>query len=450
MLLVANLYFLSTFSTQITTWLPYVGFLALGYGVYFLTLRKVRGAFAAGSVLILFVFFWLKKYTFLPSTLFLHPLYVLLGMSYVLFRILHLIIDTNDGVIPEFVGPLTFFNYTLNFTAIISGPIQRYQDYAQDQLNPVRRRLDIFDLGYSVERIVRGYLKISVLGFVLQSLQHRYLADLSITASQGLRERVLAGIMIGATYPLYLYCNFSGYVDIVIGVAIWIRLRLPENFDRPFTATNFLDFWGQWHITLSLWLKTYVYNPLLFVLMRRFPSPAIAAYLGVFAYFVTFFLIGVWHGRTSVFVVFGLLQGFGVSACKLYQIQMGKFLGKKRYKHLAASYVYNVFARGLTFTYFGFSLIWFWSNWEQMASVVQALGAGALALSWLTVFLLASVLLALYEALRERVMALRLHGETVVLSRYTRVVWGTAVVTVIAVVLKVLSVPTPEIVYKAF
>ncbi len=449
-LLIANLCFLATFATAVSAWMPYVAFLGLGYLCYVLSYRKVRGALPLGVLAVLLVFFWLKKYTFLPSTLFLQSLYVMLGLSYVLFRILHLLIDTSEDVITDFIGPVTFLNYTLNFTAIISGPIQRYQDYAHDQLNETWRGLDIFDIGYSIERIVRGYLKISVLGFLIQSLQNRYLADLPTSAHQSLQERVVSGIIIGASYPLYLYCNFSGYVDIVIGVATWIRLRLPENFNRPFTATNFLDFWGQWHITLSMWLRTYVYSPLLVTLMRRFQNPVIAPYLGVFAYFVTFFLIGVWHGRTSVFVAFGLLQGAGVSLCKLYQLQMAKWLGKKRYKQLATSPLYNSLARGLTFTYFAFSLIWFWSNWRQMASIVQALRPGALVLSWLLVFLLASLLLSLYEVLREKVLAIDFRGKTVVLSRYTRVVWSTAMVTVIFVLLKVLSVPTPEIVYKAF
>ena len=73
-------------------------------------------------------------------------------------------------------------------------------------------------------------------------------------------------------YPLFLYANFSGYIDIVIALARLMRVRLPENFDRPFSASSVLDFWNRWHMTLSNWLKTYVYNPLLLALMRRTSS----------------------------------------------------------------------------------------------------------------------------------------------------------------------------------
>ena len=111
--------------------------------------------------------------------------------------------------------------------------------------------------------------------------------------------------------PVFLYSNFSGYIDIVIALARLMRVRLPENFDRPFSASSVLDFWNRWHITLSNWLKTYVYNPLLMALMRRILILIVEPFLGVFSFFVTFFLIGLWHGRTSEFVFFGVLTGAG-------------------------------------------------------------------------------------------------------------------------------------------
>jgi D-alanyl-lipoteichoic acid acyltransferase DltB (MBOAT superfamily) len=209
------------------------------------------------------------------------------------------------------------------------------------------------------------------MGFVFQTLQSHYLNGLAAASVSPLAPRVGSGILLGLAYPLYLYFNFSGYTDIVIGVARFLRLTLPGNFDRPFSSTNFLDFWGRWHITLSYWLKTYVYSPLLKTLMQRFPNPRWAAYFGVFSYFVTFFLVGVWHGRTSVFMFFGLLQGFGVSGNKLYQILMTEWLGKKRYKQLCAGIMYRALSRGLTFTFFAFSLVWFWSNWRQMGQIVS-------------------------------------------------------------------------------
>ena len=449
-LLLANLACLASFSVAPLTWIPYLGFLLLSYACYLVSRARRQGSLAYLILIVLVAFFWLKKYTFLPSSTFLESPYVTLGISYVLFRVLHLIIDTHDGVIEETVGPLTFLNYVLNFTAIISGPIQRFQDYASDQLRAVRPRLDIIDAGEAMERIIIGYFKISVLGFLFQTAQNNYLPTQSPTFAPSLGAGVIAGFAIIACYPLYLYCNFSGYTDIVIGVARFIRLTLPENFNRPFSATNFLDFWGHWHISLSSWLKTYVYSPLLKTLMGRFSAPAVAAYLGVISYFVTFFLVGVWHGRTSVFVVFGILQGGGVAANKLYQIQMGKWLGKRKYRELSEQTWYQAICRGLTFTYFAFSLVWFWSNWQQMAFIVHCFGLAPLALALPLIWMTATVVLAAWQWLRRAVLLVTWEGNPMVLSRYTRVVWGTALLMIQAIVLRALSVPAPDVVYKAF
>ena len=107
-----------------------------------------------------------------------------------------------------------------------------------------------------------------------------------------------SGVAIAAAlFAVYLYANFSGYMDVVIGTARFLRIELPENFHWPFAATGYIDFWGRWHMTLSTWFKTYVYSPLLMTLMRRYPAASAEPYLGVFAYFVTFFFVGVWHGQ---------------------------------------------------------------------------------------------------------------------------------------------------------
>src|SRR5262250_2889257 len=100
-------------------------------------------------------------------------------------------------------------------------------------------------------------------------------------------------------------------MDVVIGIGRFYGFRLPENFDRPFAAGNFLEFWTRWHITLSNWFKVYVFNPGLRALAARVETPRAMPYLGVLAYFVTFLLMGVWHGSTRAFVIYGLLLGAG-------------------------------------------------------------------------------------------------------------------------------------------
>jgi|SRR5581483_4308694 len=185
-------------------------------------------------------------------------------------------------------------------------------------------------------------------------------------------------------------------------------------------------------------------------LLRRFPAESLAPVWGVFAYFVTFFLVGVWHGRTSAFLFFGVLQGLGVSMNKLYEIVLTRRLGRKRAKALAANPVYSAVCRGLTFTWFAFTLIWFWSNWSQIGALASAMGgapviAGALGF----ILVCASVGLALWEVGRHLLLDMDL-GNAVLHSRYTRTAWCTALGLVALIIGMLMSQSTPEIVYKAF
>ena len=295
-LLAANLGFFAFFSFHLVAFLPLAGFLGFGFlGLRLMQARKIR-AFVPLLVLGILGFIWLKKYAFFPPFVLLQNPYLTIGLSYILFRVLHLIVDARNGDVPEQISLASYLNYTLNFTTLVSGPIQRYQDFSEMQLSP--RPLNIIVAGQALERIIIGFFKVNVLSLVLSMIQRNALSTISSSIAPG--QRVLSGIAIAIAYPLYLYCNFSGYIDIMIGVARFLRLELPENFNRPFSSDNFITFWSRWHITLSNWLKTYVYNPLLIASMRRWPSPVLEPFLGVFAFFVTFFLVGVWHGQTSV------------------------------------------------------------------------------------------------------------------------------------------------------
>src|SRR5258708_5215083 len=283
-------------------------------------------------------------------------------------------------------------------------------------------------------------LLLSVQDVALQDLLH------SSSASQSLSSASLLAVV----YPFFLYLNFSGYIDIVIAIARLMRVRLPENFDRPFSASSFLDFWSRWHITLSNWLKTYVFNPLLLVLMRRVSSLAIQPYLGVLCFFVTFFLIGVWHGRTSEFVVFGVLQGGGVATNKLWQLGLTGAMGRNGYKKLARNQIYIALGRGLTFSWFAFTLFWFWANWHQIGMVFTALSAAQWLGVWLSIWLSASAALTLWEWLRGAMLKVKIAQEPLVYSRYARVVYATALGLASVVLTVLLNQPAPVIVYKTF
>ncbi len=447
-LLAASLVFLAFFSRQPTAFLPLAAFLAFG----FLSLRAMQAgrtkAFVAVLVAGIVAFMWLKKYTFIPPNFFLQFPYVTLGLSYIFFRVLQLIIDARNGDLPERITLASYLNYTLNFTTLVCGPIQRYQEFAAMQLAPLPLPMNIIVAGNSIERIVVGFFKVNVLSLALSMV---HVSELNILGSaHSFDQRVLAGILTATSYTLYLYCNFSGYIDIVIGIARFLRIELPENFNRPFSSGNFLVFWSRWHMTLSAWWRAYVYNPMVIACMRRWPSPSVEPFLAVFAFFVTFFLVGVWHGQSTMFLFFGLLIGLGVSITKLYQVLMGKWMGRKQYKELSRRWLYGTAARGLTFTWFTFTALWFWSNWAQLHFLTHALGPLGCMFVWTGMFVVSSVVLAAWEVAREWLLSLQFGGQPLVQSRYVRTVWDTALVVIAATTLILNNAPVPDIVYKTF
>ena len=236
----------------------------------------------------------------------------------------------------------------------------------------------------------------------------------------------------------------------MIGIARFLRIKLPENFNRPFSSQNYLIFWSRWHITLSTWLQIYVYAPLMLAGMRRWPSPAVEPFLNVFALFVTFLLVGVWHGQTSAFILFGVLLGLGASITKAYQVLMSKCIGLNRYTEVNTGWLYGAAARGLTFLWCAFTMLWFWSNSAELRSLARPVSPAEIALVWVAIFLGASVILALWESLREWALSFQFENQPALASRYFRTVWDTALVVIYIATITLLNAPPPDIVYKRF
>jgi D-alanyl-lipoteichoic acid acyltransferase DltB (MBOAT superfamily) len=447
-LIAASIVFLGLLSRNPIAFLPLLGFLALGYGALMLLQRGWSRLMVWSILAVILVYIWLKKYTFLPEGAFLNYPYFTLGLSYIFFRVLHLLIEAGDGDEKRHIGLGAYLLYTLNFTTLVSGPIQRYDDFASDQFAAQPIVLGPRTVGLQLERIIRGFFKVNVLAMLLLAAQQDALAQM--VPSYPLSLRLSAAFRLALFYPLFLYANFSGYIDIVIALARLMRVRLPENFNRPFSASSFIDFWNRWHITLSTWFKTYVYNPLLLALMRHISSRRLEPLLGVFCFFVTFFLVGIWHGRTSEFVVYGVLQGGGISINKLWQLGMARGLGRKGYKGLAGNPIYLALGRGLTFSWFAFTLFWLWANWTQIDKIFSAIGTIQWFGVWLAIWLCATVVLALWELARAALLSIKTLEGPVLTSRYARVVYASALGLAAVVITILLNQPAPDLVYKAF
>jgi alginate O-acetyltransferase complex protein AlgI len=450
-LVIANLAFIASFVQSPEQLTPLAGFLLLGYAATRWVARWPSTSILAVTVaFIVGVFVVLKRYTFLPAALGLHFLYLQIGLSYILFRILQMVIDSAGGEKDARLGPLNFCNFTCNFLSFVSGPIQRSDEYLA-QVAQIGRKVDETLAFTAFHRIIKGFIKLAVISAVANYL----FADLSaaiLAESTSLADLRYAGQYAASAiaYTFYLYYNFSGYMDIVIGVGWFLGQNLPENFDRPFSARNIFEFWARWHMTLSEWFKTYLFNPLMKFLATHVSSPALLPYLGVIGFFVTFFVMGVWHGSTGVFVIYGLVWGAGASINKLWQVFMTGRLGKKRFKALGDSFAYASLARGLLFAFFALAVTGLWVNMHQLSLLQHRLGLAGLALVLIGTTLCAAIGGIVVDRAGRALTALapRLEGLTASGVAVRNVVLASEVLLIFAV--SSFFHKAPEFVYKAF
>jgi len=195
------------------------------------------------------------------------------------------------------------------FPQILQGPIGRHSRLAQELYVGHKFQLDRIQRG--LERILWGFFKKMVLADW---------AAVFVEAIFGNPETYSGLALFGVLfYSIQLYADFSGGMDVVIGIASLFGITLDENFKRPFFAVSITDFWHQWHITLGTWMKDYVFYPLsLSKVMNRFGrwgKKVFGKKTGrrlpiCLANIIVFFLVGVWHGAAWCYIVYGLYNGF--------------------------------------------------------------------------------------------------------------------------------------------
>jgi alginate O-acetyltransferase complex protein AlgI len=331
--------------------------------------------------LVLVIFGWMKSYDFLAFLPLATQVPATIGLSYILIRALQLLIDLSEA--PELrPAPLTLFSFLASWPCLVSGPIQRFQDFRDQMASMDSFSLTEDVLVTAVQRIIKGFFYVLVLA---DAAKHLWLGLKGISFEQP-RPIALAGAQ--GAFLIHLFFDFAGYTEIVIGVGYLFGLRLPENFNRPFLAKSFLEFWGRWHMTLSNWFKIYIFNPVLMALTKHWPSPSTAIIHGCVAFFLTFFLVGLWHGTTWVFVLCGLLVGIGASVNQLYRSLLRKWLGKKRFDSLAVKQPYIAVVAALTFTYLCLCVSTLWMNLTQILQVARNYSVSGLIVAEFALFLM--------------------------------------------------------------
>lgn len=365
---------------------------------------KWRARFPQVLVLavVLAIFGWMKAYEFLAFLPFAGQVPVVIGLSYILIRALQLLVDMAET--PSLrPGPISLFSFLTSWPCLISGPIQRYQDF-REQLESMRAfKLGEEELVVAVQRMTKGYFMVLVLADLCKHLW----TGLEGIALGNANPLALAGAQ--GAFLAHLFFDFAGYTHIVIGAAYLFGFRLPENFNRPWQSKSFLEFWGRWHMTMSNWFKTYVFNSLLMQLVKRWPSSKLTSFHGVAAFFLTFFLVGLWHGTTWAYVICGILLGIGASANQLYRIALRSWLGKSRMTDLSTKRTYIWVSAALTFTYICFSVSPLWLSYEQIGHVIQSYGFAGLMLAQVSLFIM---MLVVIPVIRRSPFAIPVPGAT--------------------------------------
>lgn len=264
-------------------------------------------------------FIILRRYDWLGGTsLFDHGL-VIIGLSYMLFRVIHLLIEAPYLQHHRF-GLWRYVSYVTAFWTLLSGPIQRYDSFSQG-LATIGRPTDAEALA-AAHRTVNGLIK----AFIFAPL------FLPLTDPNLLRAPDADWVdfaLVYYAYPIYLYLNFSGYTDAMIGISRLCGMKtMPENFNRPYLARNIQDFWTRWHISFGLWIKAFLFTPLMKRLVAAGGRGRENTMMAL-AVIITFLIVGAWHGTTYSFLLFGLLHGLGVMVAALWGGFLAKRLGRK-------------------------------------------------------------------------------------------------------------------------
>jgi alginate O-acetyltransferase complex protein AlgI len=293
--------------------------IALGVVTYFAALSRSRAACTVGIVLSVLALCFYKYTQFIATDLLglinpawaaaaaasakkVLPIAPPLAMSFFAFEFVHYLYEVRKGGEP-IKNPLQFLLFSLFFPSLVAGPIKRYTQFLP-ALQEGATNVNLDDAGEGLRRIAVGFLKKVVIADNLTLVLAYYGPQFGTLT---LSERWFMFTLLA----LRILMDFSGYSDIAIGLARLLGIKLPENFNWPYAARSIQDFWSRWHISLSSWIRDYIYIPLggsRHGLVRKIGN-------GLFA----FALCGLWHGPAWHYVIWGVYHGVGLAVCANYK-----------------------------------------------------------------------------------------------------------------------------------
>lgn len=230
-----------------------------------------------------------------------------LGISYLTFRSVGIIIELRDGVIKDFTL-WEFLRFLLFMPTFSSGPIDRFKRF-NENYQAIPERDELMDmLDESVRYIMRGFLYKFILAHVLGETLLPPLKNLALQSGGFFNLYALA---VMYTFGLELFFDFAGYSMFALAISNLMGIRSPINFNKPFLSRDLKEFWNRWHMSLSFWFRDFVFMRMVMVLTRKkvFKNRNVTSSM---AYIVNMLIMGFWHGVTWYYIAYGLFHGLGL------------------------------------------------------------------------------------------------------------------------------------------
>jgi D-alanyl-lipoteichoic acid acyltransferase DltB (MBOAT superfamily) len=343
-------------------------------------MRKKRRMMAYGLIVAATLFFLFFKYTLFQAASvamfpelksLIQPL-GFLGISFFAFRLISLILDQLDNEAadteedPGGIDLFHVFNYLTFFPTWLSGPLDRYEDFVKHSEHSGPQPAP--EIYAAVFRIIVGAFKKLGIADTLLPLSLDSMSNLDVA-----RFPLWKCALSAYVYIFVLYIDFSGYSDMAIGISRLFGIQTPENFNHPLVARNIQEFWSRWHMSLTHWLRDYIFYPLLKTLTRtRWWSPTMNSCL---AFLITFAIAGVWHGDGRNFLYFGVYQGVLFCTWFLFQKLLetccssdsyNAYLNSRPIRWAATFLTFNCYTVGLVL--FTGKLSWFSAVWKGLST----------------------------------------------------------------------------------
>ena len=252
-----------------------------------------------------------------------------LGVSYMTFKVLQIIFETYDGIIKEPIGLIDYLQFLLFFPTISSGPIDRSKRFMEDIHQTIPREEYVELLGTGLFRLLLGLVyKVVLSGLLYLAMNH--------IPNRGLLFTTISYMYL---YTFYLFFDFAGYSLMAVGVSNIMGIQTPMNFNKPFLSIDIKDFWNRWHISLSTWLRDFIFSRIVMKSMRHkwFKTRLTTAMV---AYMLNMIFMGFWHGLSWSYIIYGVYHGVLMAGFEWYQ-KKSKFY--KKYKQKTAYKVVSWF-----------------------------------------------------------------------------------------------------------